>query len=642
MSTFVSSGIETAKDKNFPIGQPQLPPIFVDDELFPVFKKPPAHTKKATNIFSIPRPPEKIQSRDNNKPQFGNNQVFNPDIYSFIQSKKQAYDAKNMALNASHRDPKSSNTQTQFKPPNSDSSESIKTKVYSKTPQVVSKPKVYSAGTPKNPKPPSVDNILKKRSSNNTLNNEKPNMSNRSANLKKINTICLTDHPSVLNPDKNKNSNLVCSIPTEHSLDSSLNSDMDTNLSVKNNNYFSSSDVLYVAKNKAKFTSKGSSTEISASQEFDEILKKSYSSNIAEDANDIIPSTVSESSEVRKDLEGHSLIKNKSFFDKKYKSFVSNDSFEPKEYNLSFFNNLPNSKPDQVSSENSTFLSSTLESQDSNSPLSSSNDHPIHLDHEITIPTSEKEINKTDQNTSNQTAYRNSKNLNDSSDNKKSRSEPFITDQLPGNGKSQNTHSILSKYSDQQIDDLGVVEYTPKSEQREAGADAPIQVQRGLFNSGNNNREASEFTHQNRSYSPNSSNLPGENINSSIFVLSKQKNYIRIKVQRDYAYGDCCQFYTQVPEGIIEKIDNQKFIEFIRTLNEMLVEAEGSALLNFFEGLLTCVTLYIYLLVSKSHYQKVYTNYTQQLYYFFSLPTFVFYLFTVPIIIATTTSFPLN
>ncbi|PVZ98981.1 hypothetical protein BB558_005012 [Smittium angustum] len=78
----------------------------------------------------------------------------------------------------------------------------------------------------------------------------------------------------------------------------------------------------------------------------------------------------------------------------------------------------------------------------------------------------------------------------------------------------------------------------------------------------------------------------------------------RIRIQRDYSSIGFCKFYTGIPPELAEKVDPQKYSNFINTINSLMVEAKGTRVRNFVEGLFECLTLYIYLLISKSHYQK--------------------------------------
>ncbi|OLY80540.1 Golgin subfamily A member 7B [Smittium mucronatum] len=106
----------------------------------------------------------------------------------------------------------------------------------------------------------------------------------------------------------------------------------------------------------------------------------------------------------------------------------------------------------------------------------------------------------------------------------------------------------------------------------------------------------------NRNYKDSNSNRYLDKIPKTKSAKSYRMN--RIRIQRDYLLGDICRFQEYIPLELQSKISSKDYSDFICKVNSLLQKAEGDRLINFMEGFFTCITLYMYLLVSKSHHQK--------------------------------------
>ncbi|KAJ2747988.1 hypothetical protein GGI20_000075 [Coemansia sp. BCRC 34301] len=88
----------------------------------------------------------------------------------------------------------------------------------------------------------------------------------------------------------------------------------------------------------------------------------------------------------------------------------------------------------------------------------------------------------------------------------------------------------------------------------------------------------------------------------------------RIRVERDYSRGDARQFFLNLPEALAGRIDDQRFAQFVRRINEMLAKAEGATVRNILEGCLAFTTLYLSTLVIKPHFKKTVDDISRYVY----------------------------
>ncbi|KAJ2581917.1 hypothetical protein GGH95_001824 [Coemansia sp. RSA 1836] len=89
----------------------------------------------------------------------------------------------------------------------------------------------------------------------------------------------------------------------------------------------------------------------------------------------------------------------------------------------------------------------------------------------------------------------------------------------------------------------------------------------------------------------------------------------RIRVERDYSRGDARQFSLDLPEALAGRIDDQRFAQFVRRINELLAKAEGATVRNVLEGCLAFATLYLSTLVIKPHFKKTVDDISRYVYH---------------------------
>ncbi|KAJ2830325.1 hypothetical protein FBU31_002511 [Coemansia sp. 'formosensis'] len=89
----------------------------------------------------------------------------------------------------------------------------------------------------------------------------------------------------------------------------------------------------------------------------------------------------------------------------------------------------------------------------------------------------------------------------------------------------------------------------------------------------------------------------------------------RIRVERDYSTGDARQFSLKLPEALAGRVDDQRFMQFVRHINELLAKAEGATVRNVLEGCLAFATLYLSTLVIKPHFKKTVDDISRYVYH---------------------------
>ncbi|KAJ2021903.1 Golgin sub A member 7B [Coemansia sp. S610] len=88
----------------------------------------------------------------------------------------------------------------------------------------------------------------------------------------------------------------------------------------------------------------------------------------------------------------------------------------------------------------------------------------------------------------------------------------------------------------------------------------------------------------------------------------------RIRVERDYSTGDARQFSLKLPDALAGRIDDQRFMQFVGHINELLAKAEGATVRNVLEGCLAFATLYLSTLVIKPHFKKTVDDISRYVY----------------------------
>jgi hypothetical protein len=102
------------------------------------------------------------------------------------------------------------------------------------------------------------------------------------------------------------------------------------------------------------------------------------------------------------------------------------------------------------------------------------------------------------------------------------------------------------------------------------------------------------------SISPEQQNALSSNINTSGITAPKQI----IRIDRDYAKGELCQFQTVFPLEIDGRINPRRFQQTIDTINEMLAKAHNPKH-NFFDNCLACLTIYTSTLCLRTHFDRM-------------------------------------
>ncbi|PVU94255.1 hypothetical protein BB561_002688 [Smittium simulii] len=123
---------------------------------------------------------------------------------------------------------------------------------------------------------------------------------------------------------------------------------------------------------------------------------------------------------------------------------------------------------------------------------------------------------------------------------------------------------------------------------------SPIQIQPNRF-------ESKQTIHNNLDLLDTQIYNEQNHNDSDGYIISKKIKMKRIRVQRDYSFEECCQFYTSIPNELVDKIDITIYTSFIVKLNEMLADAEGSTFLNVMEGLLTCALAKVTTFIEESN-----------------------------------------
>jgi len=77
-----------------------------------------------------------------------------------------------------------------------------------------------------------------------------------------------------------------------------------------------------------------------------------------------------------------------------------------------------------------------------------------------------------------------------------------------------------------------------------------------------------------------------------------------VRIERDYSHGEICQFNVEFPPMLAGRIEKTIFLDTLNLINQQLYDAERISFMNFFDVLISCLSIYTIDFCYKTTYEK--------------------------------------